>query len=530
MHGTAHKLCFFALVGVMVSLAYAINYQYFSDQELTVFGDRVKFWHEDTCAGPVRSNGQIAIMENPMFYDFVITTAEEFWHGAGYNPGFFHPEYPVFNAPELPFPENATMIRQRAFDQGFYFNAGPNMQAWVRIRHDTLRVTWAEFGEPFDSLNYEDVLLPDSAVVFFEAALRLSGQVSTTLILGASGRIGLEDNIYYASTDYFPPVPPPQSHPEKFTLISENEIKILNTPQNGRGNSNGLGQGQENPDFTDIVLHGIYVALNESFTFDQQNDPDSGYVCACQPDERGTIWLYGSLMQMRRGYVHRSNNTGTGYAKHYRYDNDLRHWNIHLWSDTLRENLVTPSQLDFGNVMVGATAWDTVRVYNDFVPVSISSLSTEWGDFSPFELDTTLDWEHEIIVAFHPYDPMPFQDTLRFTIDYYGQTFAVPLTGTATANATDDDFILHPFAFSLSAYPNPFNSRATFTISLPSSGLVELKLYDVQGREAATVFDQVTSPGVQQVTFDAGDLPSGIYFARLRTPTAVTSNKLLLIK
>ena len=37
-------------------------------------------------------------------------------------------------------------------------------------------------------------------------------------------------------------------------------------------------------------------------------------------DDRGTIYLFGSLTQMRRGYVHRTNNGSTGYLKQYRYD------------------------------------------------------------------------------------------------------------------------------------------------------------------------------------------------------------------
>jgi len=190
MHGTAHKLVFFALVGLMVSLAYAINYQYHSNIEVTVFGDRIKFWHEDTLAGPIRSNDQIAIMENPVFYDFIITTAEDFWRGIGYNPGIPESEYAIFNAPELPLPTDAGEIRLRAYTQGYFLMAGPEMQAWVRIRHDTLRVSWAVLGQPFDSSVYEDILLTDPATVFFDATLRISGTVSTELVLGASGGSG----------------------------------------------------------------------------------------------------------------------------------------------------------------------------------------------------------------------------------------------------------------------------------------------------------------------------------------------------
>ena len=278
MHGTAHKLCFLALVGVMVTLSYALNYQYFSVYEITSFGDRIKFWHGDTLDGPVRSNYQFAIMQDPVFYDYVIQGGDwdDFWHGAGYNPQFFG-RPPIFHAPPFPFSNDAEWIRERAFEQGYYFNAGPNMQVWAQIRHDTLRVHWAEIGQPFDTLDYQDVLLPDSANVFFEASLCVSGRVSTILILGAAGRIGLEDNILYASSNDTTGQPVP-NHLEKFALVSENEMKILNTIANGRNNSSGEGNAQDDPALTSIALNGIFVALNESFTFEQQNDADSGYV------------------------------------------------------------------------------------------------------------------------------------------------------------------------------------------------------------------------------------------------------------
>jgi hypothetical protein len=72
------------------------------------------------------------------------------------------------------------------------------------------------------------------------------------------------------------------------------------------------------------VITAAIVALGESFCFENQNDPDSGYDFGSQ-DDRGTIYLFGSLTQKRRGYVHRSNRTSTGYAKKYVYDKRFLH-------------------------------------------------------------------------------------------------------------------------------------------------------------------------------------------------------------
>ncbi len=65
-------------------------------------------------------------------------------------------------------------------------------------------------------------------------------------------------------------------------------------------------------------------------------------------------------------------------------------------------------------------------------------------------------------------------------------------------------------------YPNPFNPMTVIEFYLASSSQVILKIYNVLGQEVATLFDHVAmEEGVQSVEFDAGVLPSGIYFYRL---------------
>ena len=514
----------FALCVVgFVSLAHGLNYMYFSDIEMTTFGDRIKFWHGDTLDGAIRSNDTIAIMQDPRFYDYVITTAADFWHGSGYQPVFTFPV--IFNAPRLELPATASTFRQWAIEQGHYFNAGPSMHARVQILGDSLRIWWAPIGIPFDSSAFVFYPLPDSAVVFFDCPLNVFGTVSTVLILGARGRVGLEDNLVYASADAQGVVP--LGHAEKFVLISETEIKILNTWANGRENSSGLGLSQINRNLTSIVLDGIYVALHESFTFENQNDPDSGYVFDGAPDDRGIIYLYGGVYQMRRGYTHRSNLGSTGYLKLYRYDNTLRFWNSGLWN--IRENVIEPQILDFGDVRLGETVTDTIHLFNDYVPPWLDSISTHPPFSGPVASDTLL-FHHSLPVSFTASDTGLFEDSLRFRIPYYSLWMSVPLRAHVPAPSTVSSFIPHPSSLSLSCSPNPFNARTEIRFTLPQAGKVSLDLFDLNGRKVTSLLEQSLSSGEHTVPFDGSAWPSGIYFLKLSAPNRQAAAKLVLLK
>lgn len=64
-------------------------------------------------------------------------------------------------------------------------------------------------------------------------------------------------------------------------------------------------------------------------------------------------------------------------------------------------------------------------------------------------------------------------------------------------------------------YPNPFNPSTTIKFSVPTSGHVSIRVFDMLGREMETLFDGFTSKGVHEITFDGFDLPSGVYFYRI---------------
>lgn len=105
-----------------------------------------------------------------------------------------------------------------------------------------------------------------------------------------------------------------------------------------------------------------------------------------------------------------------------------------------------------------------------------------------------------------------------FTLNVKDITTAIP-----------DDFLLYQ------NYPNPFNPATKIKFEIPGQArndisLVTLKVYDVLGKEVATLVNEYKPAGSYEVEFNAASLPSGVYFYRLTTEHFVDTKKLMLIK
>lgn len=96
--------------------------------------------------------------------------------------------------------------------------------------------------------------------------------------------------------------------------------------------------------------------------------------------------------------------------------------------------------------------------------------------------------------------------------------------------SSDETAIAVPQLLSLAVFPNPFNASTNITFSLPTAGAVKLRVIDVMGREVKRLQDGMLNAGEHNVSFDAGDLPSGLYFARLVAGEQIKTAKILLIK
>jgi len=79
-------------------------------------------------------------------------------------------------------------------------------------------------------------------------------------------------------------------------------------------------------------------------------------------------------------------------------------------------------------------------------------------------------------------------------------------------------------------YPNPFNPSTVITYQLPLNGAVQLKVYDILGKEVATLVNNEQTAGSYEVTFNAAGLAGGIYFYSLQSGNYKETKKLVLMK
>jgi hypothetical protein len=80
------------------------------------------------------------------------------------------------------------------------------------------------------------------------------------------------------------------------------------------------------------------------------------------------------------------------------------------------------------------------------------------------------------------------------------------------------------------ATPNPFNPSTTIEYALPHAGLVTLKVYNVLGEEVAVLITGDHAAGTFKATWDASDMPSGVYFYRLTAGEYVQTKKAVLMR
>jgi hypothetical protein len=106
----------------------------------------------------------------------------------------------------------------------------------------------------------------------------------------------------------------------------------------------------------------------------------------------------------------------------------------------------------------------------------------------------------------------------QFTLSIYG-----------TLAATEDDIL--PERLTLhSAYPNPFNPSTVISFDLTDADMVSLDIFDIAGRQVASLISEYMIPGSHQINWNPGQLSSGIYLVNLVVGTETFNQKITFIK
>ena len=89
----------------------------------------------------------------------------------------------------------------------------------------------------------------------------------------------------------------------------------------------------------------------------------------------------------------------------------------------------------------------------------------------------------------------------------------------------------YPFHYALEQnYPNPFNPSTVVTFEVPSRVFVRVKVFDILGREVATIVSEELSAGKHSRQWNAGNMSSGIYFLRLQTKDYFETKRMIVLK
>lgn len=191
---------------------------------------------------------------------------------------------------------------------------------------------------------------------------------------------------------------------------------------------------------------------------------------------------------------------------------------------------------------VNDTTWLTSCILTGVDSLLFAYISASTSDFYARGIYVTSDlgqtWTlvKDTVFAGASVNAMAANKTYLFAGTQSG-AWRIPIADVITS--VNDDHPQLPGRYALQQnYPNPFNPTTVIGYQLPANSFVSLEVYDVLGRKIKTLVSEHQSAGAHSVTFDAGSLPSGVYFYRLvvspveliTTGSFVATKKLMLVK
>ncbi len=164
---------------------------------------------------------------------------------------------------------------------------------------------------------------------------------------------------------------------------------------------------------------------------------------------------------------------------------------------------------------------DTIEWEGDFITHPLSSTSVPTGA-QKFNQGTGNLFRYAVIVA----GSYQYECEVHFSSGMIGSFTASSSTGIEVGKSS-----LRPDVFSMKQnYPNPFNPSTTMSFSIASKSFVSMKVFNVIGREVATIVSEELSPGNYTRQWYANGFASGFYFCQIRADQKVQTIKLVLVR
>ena len=143
---------------------------------------------------------------------------------------------------------------------------------------------------------------------------------------------------------------------------------------------------------------------------------------------------------------------------------------------------------------------------------------------------TTESWV-SVNIPLTDFAPVDLSNVFQFKFDGNGTVYLDNIFFSTTVSDVKELPNGTPTDFSLNQnYPNPFNPTTNIRFSLPEANQVTLKVYDMLGQEVATLVNEFMNSGSYEVTFDAAELTTGLYFYSISAGNFSSVKKMLLIK
>jgi hypothetical protein len=265
----------------------------------------------------------------------------------------------------------------------------------------------------------------------------------------------------------------------------------------------------------------------------------SNYFLKANLARDSTVYVGGTLTAQDSVGIHVTTNEGATWTLIYRFPDsfaraDLIAWNDRLVLSTSKWNAPPDTfcgifkSANHGGLWVQVLSGVNVEALTqDAQNPSLLYAAARTGIFRSLDGGTVWEMHNNML---------PSLNLVRIAKDPHSDTVyvATSLSGVYkvfdyAVNVVERPALPHEFLLSQN-YPNPFNPTAIVNYQLAIDNWVSIKVYDVLGREVATLVDGKMGAGSHEVTFDGSNLPSGVYVYRLVSGTFHESKRMILMK